>query len=605
MLYTIACKFNVTALLCYQFSCELSRYLYSGKLKNNSCHRLKLFQVGLKGIRMLYRLAIVEDNATARGNLRSHILPLGQFEISSFSNGTELKSALKKQNFEVILMDFHLGQNKSGVEWIQELRQSRFIKPSTGIIFITSDRLPQTIGQIIDIHPDMLIIKPYTIATITRSLSHYLNFREYVAPALHSLDNDDPKEALAKLNSIMRRSIPPKIQTDVQKLKARLLLVAGQIKLAKRLYETVLEKSDKVLWAQWGKIKCQYLDGTWHDCADQLRSMVQTSLAKDKAFEWLAGLSFERQDWQQAEYYLNHIKTGDLSLQATKLKSLTYQKLDRVVDGIELLQHKREINRSAKDRFTEFTFELAEFYLSIAEHQPLSNRPESALQAKRLVGIAGRNQGDQQLIQKRDFILAYTALLEGDEDKARHYVEGDNMQTFVRTDPPTLLTAAKVYHGLGEHDLAKSLVAMAHDRNKTLISIAEQVSNNDALFMSEINMGLAQERATEANEQGTRLFVEKKYTQAMDSFYLAFQLMPDTAAFPLNLLQCMVEAKQAVFKRCSVSDLIQAINEIGKLNSANKKRFEQLQSAVTKQPALFLNEAFKLEDLSSPPSERH
>ncbi len=552
---------------------------------------------------MLYRLAIVEDNATARGNLRSHILPLGQFEISSFSNGTELKSALKKQNFELILMDFHLGQNKSGVEWIQELRQSRFIKPSTGIIFITSDRMPQIIGQIIDIHPDMLIIKPYTIATITRSLTHYLNFREYVAPALHALDNDDPKDALAKLNSIMRRSLPAKIQTDVQKLKARLLLAAGQIKLAKKLYETVLEKSDKVLWAQWGKIKCQYIDGTWHECSDQLRTMVKTSLAKDKAFEWLAGLSFEQQNWQQAEYYLDHIKPGDLSLHATKLKSLTYQKLDRVVDGIDLLQHKRDINRSAKDRFTEFTFELADFYLSIAEHQPLSNRSESVMQAKRLVGIAGRNQGDQQLIQKRDYILAYSSLLEGDEDKARHYLEADSMHSFVRTDPPTLLTAAKVFHGLGDKDFAKSLVNMAHERNQSLISIAEQVSNNDALFGGEVSMGLAQERATEINEQGTRLFVEKKYTQAMESFYLAFQLLPDVAAFPLNLLQCMVEARQPMFKRCTVPDLIQAISEMGTLNSANKYRFEQLQLAVTKKPELFLKEEFEAPELSSTSSE--
>ncbi|NMH58491.1 response regulator [Alteromonas sp. MYP5] len=536
---------------------------------------------------MLYRLAIVEDNATARGNLRSHILPLGQFEISSFSNGTELKSALKKQNFELILMDFHLGQSKNGVEWVQQLRQSRYIKPSTGIIFITSDRMPQTIGQIIDLHPDLLIIKPYTIATITRSISHYLDYREYASSALFSLDNDDPRDAVAKLTSLMRKNLPPKIKSDVQKLKARLLIEAGQVKLAKSLYDTVLEKSDKVLWAQWGKIKCQYINGDWQHCSEQLETMMNSNLAKDKALEWLAGLSFEQQNWDRAEYYLEQINVSDLSAQATKLKSITYQKQDKVIEGIDLLQRKRDVNRAARDKYTEFTFELAAFYLSIAEHQPHNNRTQSVSQAKRLVGVAGRNQGDLQLIQKRDFLLAYSALLEGDEEKARHYVSGDNMQAFTRTDPPTLLTAAKVFSGLGDKEQAKNLVVMAHQRNQKLLNIAEQVTNSDALFSGEIDMGIAEERATQLNEEGTILFVDKKYTNAMDKFYSAAQLMPEVSAFHLNLLQCMVEAKQAVFRRTNVTVLISSLKQMNKMNVANKKRFEQIQHAVAKKNDLF------------------
>ncbi|MCW8092214.1 response regulator [Alteromonas sp. ASW11-130] len=551
---------------------------------------------------MLYRLAIVEDNATARGNLRSHILPLGQFEISSFSNGTELKSALKKQNFELILMDFHLGQSKTGVEWVQELRQSRFIKPSTGIIFITSDRMPQTIGQIIDMHPDMLIIKPYTIATITRSILHYLDYREYVSSALFSLDNDDPRDAVVKLTSLMRKTLPSKIKTDVQKLKARLLIEAGQIKLARNLYDMVLEKSDKVLWAQWGKIKCQYADGDWHHCTEQLQSMVNTNLAKDKAFEWLAGLSFEQQNWPQAEYFLDQIKVSDLSVQATKLKSISYQKQDKVIEGIDLLQRKREVNRTARDKFNEFTFELASFYLNIAEDQPQSNRAESVMQAKRLVGVAGRNQGDLQLIQKRDFLLAYSALLEGDEEKAKHYISGDNMQVFFRTDPPTLLTAAKVYNGLGDKERAKNLVVMAHQRNQNLMSIAEQVSNKDAIYSGELSMGIAEERAAELNEQGTIMFVDKKYSNAMEKFYLASQLMPDIAAFPLNLLQCMVEAKQPVYRRCTVPGLIATLETMNQMSAANKKRFEQLQQAVAKKKQLFMQPLPDMDNLSEPSS---
>ena len=105
-----------------------------------------------------FRIAIVEDNATARTALRGHLMSIANLSVSSFASGVELKAALKKQNFELLLMDYHLGQGKTGVEWIQSLREAGFIRPSTGIIFLTSDRSPQIIGRIMDLQPDVLLI---------------------------------------------------------------------------------------------------------------------------------------------------------------------------------------------------------------------------------------------------------------------------------------------------------------------------------------------------------------------------------------------------------------------------------------------------------------
>ena len=64
------------------------------------------------------RLAIVEDNASARIHLRSHLLSLGSIEIFSYSNGQELKSALRTQDVDLIMLDFHLGQHKNAVNWL-------------------------------------------------------------------------------------------------------------------------------------------------------------------------------------------------------------------------------------------------------------------------------------------------------------------------------------------------------------------------------------------------------------------------------------------------------------------------------------------------------
>ncbi|MBU2976949.1 response regulator [Alteromonas sp. C1M14] len=537
---------------------------------------------------MPYRLAIVEDNATARSALRSHLLPAGDFEISSFSNGNELKAALRRQHFEIIFMDFHLGQDKNGVEWIKLLRQGQYIRPSTGIIFITADRLPQTIGKIIDIQPDLLIIKPYNIATLRKNIAHYLHYRQFVGEVLTVLDNQQPSEALTMVEALSKKAMPSKIKSDVLKLHARLLFDNGKIRQAQQLYDSVLQNAAGVLWAQWGKIKCEYLAGNWSHCKNELTELVNNNLARDKAFEWLACLCFEQEAWSQAEFYLDHIKISDLSVPAARLKSLTYQKQNKIVDGLELLQKKRDYNRSARERFNEFTFELAEFYLSIAEHQPKANRWESLNQAKRLVGIAGRGQADQQLLQKKDYLLSYASVLEGDSDRAEHYLAQDHMEMLLRTDPATLIIAAKTFNGMGRKSKAKELLAMAHERNQNDMDLSAQTMNENRLTVAEKTMGVAEDRAIDLNETGTKLFVTGQYVQAMYYFYQAYRLMFTTSAFGLNLLQCMLESRHPSYRTFTVATLIKKIQSCD-LSARNQARLDHLIALAEKDTDYFLS----------------
>ncbi|WP_083272920.1 response regulator [Alteromonas confluentis] len=538
---------------------------------------------------MPYRLAIIEDNATARSAIRSHLLPMGEFEISSFSNGSELKAALRRQNFEIILMDFHLGQGRNGVEWVQQLRQSQFIRPSTGIIFITADRLPQTVGQIIDTQPDLFVIKPYNIATLTRGLKHYLSYRSFVKQALDALDNNDAENALRIINQLDSEQTPGRLKNDVVKLHARILFQLGKLLEAKKLYETVLAHSDKVLWAQWGKIKCEYLAGNWSHCRNELSDLMTNSLARDKAFEWLACLCFEQEAWSQAEFYLDHIKISELSVPATRLKSLTYQKQDKVIEGIELLQKKRDYNRSTRERFNEFTVELAEFYLSIAEQQPKTNRDESLSQARRLIGIASRAQVDQQQIQKKDYLLAFAASLEDDHDKVTQILSLEHMDLLSRTDPATLTIAAKTHNAIGNSEKARELLAMAHERNHLVGNLASQTLNEQVLTNAELDMGMAEERSLELNNTGMRLFIGRDYIRAMYYFYQAYQMQPSTAAFGLNLVQCMLESRHANYRSYTVPALLSKL-DVGALNNSNRKRLHQLRTQAQAEASFFYAE---------------
>ena len=524
---------------------------------------------------MDYRIAIVEDNATARTTLRGHLLPIAKLNVSSFGSGVELKSALRKQHFELIIMDYHLGQGRTGVEWVQSLKESGFIRPSTGLIFLTSDRSPQTIGRIMDLQPDALLIKPYTIASLSRQIKHYLSYRKYIEPVLREMDNKQRPSAITLLRKKLREGVPPRLASDVGKLYAKLLFENEDILHAMRVYDDVLTRSDKVLWAQWGKIRCQYAAGLWPDCQDELSGMVTSTLARDSAFEWLASLSFEQKSYEQVESYLSQIKFSDLSLPAARLKSLAYQKQDKVVEAIDLLQKKRAMHRSARDRFNDFTFELAEFYLLLAEEAPSTNREESLSQARKLVGLAGRSQSDRQVLQKRDYLLAFSAILESEDQKAAHLLESDYMDDYLRTEPSMLVIAAKVHHGLGEEGKASQLLALAKQKNAELQIISEQVANDDLIFSGGERLGLNHDQAVMLNETGTQLFMNKQYLPAMKHFYDALNLSPETAAFGLNLLQCMIESDTAVYRKYGIRKLLRVIADMA-LSDSNHHRLTQL-----------------------------
>lgn len=531
---------------------------------------------------MPYRLAIVEDNATARANLRSHLLRLGDFEVSSFSSGQELKAALRRQHFELVVFDYYLGASKTGVEWLQHLRRSKFIRPSTGIVFLTSDRVAQTIGQIIDCQPDLLLIKPYNLQTLSRGLNQYLAYRQYAEPALQAMDEDNPARALALLEHRLQGEVPARIRNDLYKLKAQLLFDAGHIVQARALYEAILIDCDKVLWAQWGRIKCFYREGNWAGCKGDLDALIGSELAREKAFEWLASLSFEQEAYQQAEYYLDQISPSALSVPATRLKSLTYQRQQRPLEGIELLQKQRNANRDATDRFNELTVELAEFYLAIAEQQPLTNREESLSQARRLLGIAGRHTSDAQASQKRTLLMAYTALLEDAPQRARNLMKDTAPEHFGRTDAGTLITGAKVFQGLGLGEQARQLLSQAHSRNRSTLSLAEQIFHQASLTHTEHQLGLASEQAFELNNQGTALFVKKRYLDALYYFYQAYKLLPNTPALGLNLLHCLLEAGHSGYRSLSVGQLLNALQSLPHTDSG-RQRLAQLRRQVRQQ----------------------
>lgn len=522
----------------------------------------------------------------ARILLRNHLIQMGYSNVICYSHGRELKKDLKVRQFDLILMDFHLGDHKNGVEVIQELNREKLLKHTTSLIFVTSDRLPLIIGQIVDIHPDDLVIKPYTIRILEKTIANTLKIRKHVMPVLAFMDEKNWEAALEKLEKIAASNTLPKSRTSLLKIRARLLLKLGRFDEATALYENVLKNAANVIWAKWGVIHSQYLAGKIQISEDLLKDMLGAHLTNDKACEWLARICIGRKEYEEAEEYIDLIKESSLSMTAAKLKSYVYQLQNKMDKAIDLLERKRLNAKDVREKYAEFSLELARCYLTIAESKQANERANPLRVARYLIGNAGRKYLEENLAIKRDYMNILAAILENDQDKAAALLDEVDQKDFNSADVPTMTDAIKAWIGVGDELRAAQILFDCEEKMHETEDLTDKTISSVVIAQQEEELGERRPRALKFNKQGLHLHNQQQYQESVDYFYQAYLLFPKEAAFGLNLLQALLESNLAEYKKAKTlrlfneldkrelsNDNRKRLNDIGRRISANKEQF--------------------------------
>jgi DNA-binding NarL/FixJ family response regulator len=532
------------------------------------------------------RIAIVEDNGMARSNLRNHLLEMNFEDIACFSNGRELKAHLKLRKVDLLLMDFHLGQHKNGVEVIEEAQKAGVVKNSTSIIFITSDRMPMIVGQIVDVHPDALILKPYTIRSIKQTVGRCLILRHYMMPILRLMDDGNNSKALTTLDQMSEANENPRRNSSLVKLRARILIKLGRYDEASLMYQGILKSSNKVIWARWGLIQSYHLNGQIEESETLLLEMTNTQLTGDKAYEWLARISIDNNQYGKAEEYMENIRDGELSLNAARLKAYIYQAQERGSDAIELLEKKRESNRGIRERFDELSLDLARCCLNDAEGIEANERAEKIQVAKLFIGDVGRKVADPQLTIKKDYMYARAALLEGDPKKAKAILAKSGMDELQDADLPTMTDAVNAWQASGDKVKAEEILKLSQQKLLAVTDGNEKTISAMLIAKGEESIGTKKPQALAYNKHGLDKFIKKEYVEATHRFYQAYLLFPREIAFSLNLLQGMVDGKLAKYETIETLAFLEELKK-RQLSAGNQNRLYVIDGKISDNHLLF------------------
>jgi CheY-like chemotaxis protein len=532
------------------------------------------------------KVAVVEDNGMARNNIRNHLMNMGFSQVSCFGSGRELQANLKNEKLDLLLMDFHLGQNKNGVEVVQDLQKQKHITHTTCVMFITSDRLPLIIGQIADVHPEALVVKPYTIHNLVKSISTSLGLHKYLMPVYEMMDDENYPQALVLIDYLLEKNGLPKKKNAITKLRARLLTKLGRYSEAVNIYRDILHHSDKVIWAKWGLIQNLFLDGHMEESETLLHDLTLSELTSDKACEWLARISVSNNQYNKAENYMHQIREGELSIPAARLKAYIYQAQERGRDAITLLEKKRESNRSIRERYDEISLDLARCYIAEAELKTALQRSSDLQICKNLLTAIDRKSSDQSLTIRKDYMFAVIAFMEGDVLKSNEILSRPGMSDLEEAEISTITDAVQAWRHSGDNEKAKAFLRLSQEKLKNIDNGNEKTVLGMLVAKSEDAIGERRPQALEFNRVGLQKYITKKYAAATEDFYQAYLLCPRELVFSLNLLQGLVNAELIFYKKVNTLEFLTELQN-RELNEGNRIRIEEIVSLTIKKKDVY------------------
>jgi tetratricopeptide (TPR) repeat protein len=204
------------------------------------------------------RYLIVDDFVGVRQLLREALRSLGARHIDQASSGGEAMGLLARLQYDVILCDFNLGEGKSGQHVLEEARIRNLLMPSCVWLMVSAEKSVEAVMGAAEHQPDAYLLKPITegvlLTRLNRAWQRKQVFQEIDQAYLE-------KDYLRAARLCSEAASSNKVhELDLQRMRATLLLKAGETEQARLVYEKVLQERD-YNWARTGVGKIRMANG--------------------------------------------------------------------------------------------------------------------------------------------------------------------------------------------------------------------------------------------------------------------------------------------------------------------------------------------------------
>lgn len=491
------------------------------------------------------RVLVVEDQRPFLLLLRGLINSLGAQSVVTAASGETAISACRKEKFDIVVSDLHLGGGKkNGFEFIEEIRLRKLVKPTTVCVIISADcERPVVLGSL-EKQPDAYLIKPFSQSQLSVRLQKAYAKKTELAAVYKKLMEDDVDGAIDACREVIKAG--SKHRHACTHLLAELYWRAGKYTQAEHMLKPLLMHRPQ-LWVMLAMGRTQFHLNHYGKAISLAQKVITSNKLSVESYDLLAKSYLAQENLTDAQSsILKALQLSPLSVE----RQFTACQVARANEDFVMLkncshaiweQSKRTIHRNVA-YFCTFVRSI----LDAAEHAE-DKKIRNKYQQEALLALQRGRHDDglarldevfdhsvfEQLINARVNYLD-GKLLESKRTlaKSQRAIDDkyDSFPLYLATD------SLKVMFDLGEFEDANSLYTQLSDSDFVIDE------NTQATLQTEIAKGRRNNVLySKCNRAGMNLYNQGKFEAAYTEFKKAQTFAPMNTGVALNVLQCLIK----------------------------------------------------------------
>ncbi len=238
------------------------------------------------------RALILDDSQTMRQALRLNVQNIGvtSIDLSDTVHDALFKLVKQGREYDFILCDYLLGDDKDGQQFLEELRHRKILPYRTVFIMVTAERGYERVVNAVELAPDDYLLKPFSSEVLLQRLFYQIQKKAYLVKLSRAMDAQAYDQALQEADALLENQVP--YPFEIRRLKAEALLELHQLEAAHSLYTALLSERN-LPWAKFGLARIAHMRNNLPQAEEVLENLLAEAPAYTAAYDLLSDVKHE------------------------------------------------------------------------------------------------------------------------------------------------------------------------------------------------------------------------------------------------------------------------------------------------------------------------
>lgn len=487
------------------------------------------------------KILIIDDQKPFQVMLKGLLSQLGARDVTAVASGEAGIASHNRHGFDILLVDYNLGQGKNGRQVLEEMRVRDLLRPNGLFFIITGESTRPMVLSAIELQPDDYLMKPFSIGVLRTRLRRSFQKRATLMRIYQTLYDKEYDECIKACLSHVDEN--GRYRNYCRQLLAELYLKKGEFEKAETTIIDLLDEQ-RFSWGVLALAKIKYAKGEYPQSIDLCHEVIRSTPNAVEAYDVLArALQGDEQPIKALEAGRKAVTLAPFSM----ARQMYMSELARDGEQFELAKQAMynvlDISRKSVYRHPRHLCNYLRSILDAAEHS------ESRLEINKYQQEASlalqRARNDESLLhsklkypQLENAVLARIEAFNGRFSQAQAHLElvakdyieqGHDIHREIAPDIAVALL------DIGEFERAHALVRRQRDNKQldrfNLKLLESRVARKDKEHQAFMDF----------NKAGIGFYTDNDFGAAIGQFEKALELAPMNSGVALNYIQAALK----------------------------------------------------------------